>query len=1490
MNNNKFNLRYNIFYLSFCTNIINYIGLNKKNNSNSNSNRSKLVLRNLYTYNLNYNKINFYKIIKIIYLFFFFFLIGVLFIYFFQFEIILWWYPDVVIMQLRNVLDNQVFLEEPVNYLLIDGGYLLYNDKLYVPNEILYIIYSLYKYKKYIHKLQYVYNYNDFILPFLTLDRYANKITHTIMPGFNEKNRRNPSGFFVFIYPDQHRYDRDYEVNRLQLWFKWLRKDFYNLEIDEYRWGYFKIRNAFNKKMFYYDNFFKYKYLEMLNKYKKILINKNTPNYLQHDYNRIFNVLNEFNLLFNLRKLHEYVYNRNFNAYYTLFPNYKFNRQNRLFGWGLYNLDIEWDPGYDRYYFTARRVKPYRFVPIFSKSFYYSNNFLKDISPLINSEIYQIINKKIKVNKFFKIKYEDLPLYIRDCYDNTFFEKNKFFKDLVKNVIVKKIVLTKPLELIYLQNLNKIYKKRRKWLLKKMLHKYLYFSKRKNIDSKLHYKILDFLYYGNLYKYYQFYDLLYKLESFFKFENINYYVMDYNKFFSWYEKYYRDSFIKMIFDDLHNYEYELRKSYEYKYFNNLNYILFDYLNKISKLNKFNNNEKKNYILFLYNDLNYYIYNNFFKKNIEPYRFKNYFMMSYLYRNNIKKLQYVSDLLYKIIRNDNILFKELFYKNKRFKRFLRSHSLFLRKNVHKYARRYFKYSNTVQPFKYKQTTYPVGFGFNRNRKQKRKKIQLVSYKMPNRFDLLYDEFFLKQNRFNKKFIGFSSIDIELGDNKFNPLFSYRMGDQYDNLSRATFWRSLYTRYKYRVKNYFFFKKNLKNNEFVKIYAKLKLSYFTFFKKFNFLKKSFLNYLKLKNLYYENIYLKIDNNNFSDIDKEKSFNEQYLLNIILNFIIKIGLNVFNFLIVLIKKILILVVCKIKIIVKMYYQFLSIIYKFIYNKFNFSYFLYYFNYINEILVCKISKFINIYVLKMKNFLIKKFFFPDKIIYVNVDKLINNIDFKKFIDDFEVLDTLCFKNEVPLKHFVISLIFNKNLSEIDKDKLWLILSKEIYNYGKYGYKLNLLYNKIDEINKKKLNQFLREKRVKEKKKDVAEFEMRRDYDMEMGVLPREEAIMRLKKRFDRYIKKLVLNNKSFKTKLLLRDDFDVFTPLYDTVIYPNLYNLNNLKKLKLFYQKKLINNDFRKLKKEQIYTILKLIEMDYNDIVKFFKIGYFNELNKVLKLKREDLAEKTYHHLYPLEQNPDIRDDRVDHIRKWLKDEELIKRRGVPYNITQARNNKFLDYWILRKNQFVYNYNYKNYYLYKIPGRFIFTYYRDRFKYKLKQFFRNERKMFKKFNRYLQKKFKFKLIFKTLYSIFFTIKRIIKKKILRRRIFRRIRSYLVRLKKYYMFIVYLKEKRENKFIMPYVILDMRYVERLFKSRSIYKYRLILFYVCVLILSSLFMRKVFPILDIDSDDLYEADFLIYVSVCIFIMIHCYINLRGYYLRSGNKVTKRSGIRAGLTY
>src|SRR5579885_3374924 len=305
------------------------------------------------------------------------------------------------------------------------------------------------------------------------------------------------------------------------------------------------------------------------------------------------------------------------------------------------------------------------------------------------------------------------------------------------------------------------------------------------------------------------------------------------------------------------------------------------------------------------------------------------------------------------------------------------------------------------------------------------IELVSYKMPNRFDLLYDEFFLKQNRFNKKFIGFSSIDIELGDNKFNPLFSYRMGDKYDNLSSETFWRSLYTRYKYRVKNYFFFKKNLKNNEFVKIYAKLKLSYFTFFKKFNFLKKSFLNYLKLKNLYYENIYLKIDNNNFSDIDKEKSFNEQYLLNIILNFIIKIGLNVFNFLIVLIKKILILVVCKIKIIVKMYYQFLSIIYKFIYNKFNFSYFLYYFNYINEILVCKISKFINIYVLKMKNFLIKKFFFLDKIIYVNVDKLINNIDFKKFIDDFEVLDTLCFKNEVPLKHFVISLIFNKNLYE---------------------------------------------------------------------------------------------------------------------------------------------------------------------------------------------------------------------------------------------------------------------------------------------------------------------------------------------------------------------------------------------------------------------------------------------------------------------------------
>src|SRR5579875_2564995 len=121
MNNNKFNLRYNIFYLSFCTNIINYIGLNKKNNSNSNSNRSKLVLRNLYTYNLNYNKINFYKIIKIIYLFFFFFLIGVLFIYFFQFVIILWWYPDVFIMLLRYVLVNQVFLEEPVNYLLIDG-------------------------------------------------------------------------------------------------------------------------------------------------------------------------------------------------------------------------------------------------------------------------------------------------------------------------------------------------------------------------------------------------------------------------------------------------------------------------------------------------------------------------------------------------------------------------------------------------------------------------------------------------------------------------------------------------------------------------------------------------------------------------------------------------------------------------------------------------------------------------------------------------------------------------------------------------------------------------------------------------------------------------------------------------------------------------------------------------------------------------------------------------------------------------------------------------------------------------------------------------------------------------------------------------------------------------------------------------------------------------------------------------------------------------
>src|SRR5579883_1222141 len=165
----------------------------------------------------NLNKLYYYLIISLC------FIILIIFLgYQYQFEIVLLFYPDIVIDQLNSYFERQVFLEEPVNYLVFDG-YIVFKPNA-IPKEIIFSLYSLYKYRKYIQRLQYMHHYYNYIMSFLN-----HPIHNDIVDLYKNINDAKLSVYWHY-YPRFTRTDATGRIyDQMEYWYKkWFKKVVFN--------------------------------------------------------------------------------------------------------------------------------------------------------------------------------------------------------------------------------------------------------------------------------------------------------------------------------------------------------------------------------------------------------------------------------------------------------------------------------------------------------------------------------------------------------------------------------------------------------------------------------------------------------------------------------------------------------------------------------------------------------------------------------------------------------------------------------------------------------------------------------------------------------------------------------------------------------------------------------------------------------------------------------------------------------------------------------------------------------------------------------------------------------------------------------------------------------------------------------------------------------------------------------------------------------------
>lgn len=914
-----------------------------------------------------------------IYYFFFFvcsFIILFIFIcYLYQFEIILLFYPDIVIEQLNNHFERHVFLEEPVNYLIFDG-YIVFKPNS-IPKEIIFSLYSIYKYKKYIQKLQYMHHYYNYIMSFLN-----HPIHNDIVDLYKKINDAKLSVYWHY-YPKFTRTNATGRIyDQMEYWYRKRTKKFW---LNGLLWHFYhtflkKKKNRKIRYLLYHNFFFKSKQFYKFRKYSFIFEKMGLVS--NKKFQHIAKTLANFRYLFNSNRQNP-------------FKN-KYLRKKQIFKWRSFNAVVQKFLFANAFYFPNlvafdhlgaieaceqlkyfyRGTRPYKFTYLYNLMVPYNGLFL-NFSPLFDLRYFFAINRKflnsliqkrLCPDQFYGYNYSDIIL-----------KKKVFLKRLLNyynNVLIlkrkKKMQITRftkkhqyPLFLVYYKNLNKLNTKRQQWLLKKILFNLLHnINTTSNQVSSL-INLYDFLFYGKIYKYNHIYFIFNRLKNFLPLEYFQNYNIYYNKLIDWFLqsnlKYSLDLYSRI---SKRNFQFIYEQDKEY--FLNLNNIIFDYLINI-------NNEFNNYyfdpklLYFLSKKFTETIYFKFFKNTIEPYRFLNYFLVPYIYKNNLKKIIINDNIIFKLLETNKILYRKLFFKNKKFRRYLVSHSKFNKKKA--FMKRYYKHSANIYPYKYNLLNYGVGLGYNKNRRKSRRKININHKKTVYKGSLFYDELFLKQRRFNRKFIGFNSLDIETNRNRnINPIITYRMGDQFNYLTRATYWNRLYTRYNYRLKSYLFFKKFDKKFEFIKIYCKFKLTLFQFFKYFNIYNKLIKNYLILKNfkVYNYNIKSNYINNNIN-LSIKNIFIEKSILNW---FILKLKINslkIVKFIYSVIFKIIKFYIFNISFIL---YKFLSF-FKFILNQFYFNFYKIIFQFFQE----------KIHVLKKKIFSL--FYTNTKVIFLTESDL---------------------------------------------------------------------------------------------------------------------------------------------------------------------------------------------------------------------------------------------------------------------------------------------------------------------------------------------------------------------------------------------------------------------------------------------------------------------------------------------------------------------------
>jgi hypothetical protein len=784
--------------------------------------------------------------------------------YQYQFEIVLLLYPDIVIDQLNAYFERQVFLEEPVNYLVFDG-YIVFKPNT-IPKEIIFSLYSLYKYKKYIQKLQYMYHYHNYIMNFLN-----HPIINDIVDTYKNRNEDKLSVYWNY-YPRFTRSDATGRIyDQMEYWY---RQRFKKVWFNGYLWHFYHtfLKKKKHKKiryLLYHNNFFKSKQFYKFRKYN--IIFEKLGFVSNKKFQKIITKLKTFRYLFDL------VNQKHFKN--------KYLRKKPVFKWRSFNAIVQKFLFANAFYYSNlvafdhlgpieacelvkyfyRSTRPYKFTYLYNVMVPYNSLFLR-FSPLFDLRYFFSINRKL-LNSVIQKRLCPEQFYGYN-YGDIIFKKKVFLKNVLnyydKYVTLKRkkrmqiAKFTKkhqyPLFLVYYKNLNRLNKKRQKWLLKKVL-----FNLLKNVKVRHHVNLknlYDFLFYGKIYKYNHIYFIFNRLKNFLPAEYFQMSDIYDNKLVEWF----LHSNLKQ---SLELYSYLSKRNFQgiyeqdKEYFLNLNGIIFDYLRKINK--EFNKSDfDLRLFSFLSKKFSEIIYFNFLKNAIEPYRFLNYFLVPYIYKNSLKNIIVNDTILFKLLENNKVLYRKLFFKNKRFRRFLKSHSEFVKKKA--FRRRYYKYSANIYPYKYSLLTYGLGLGYNKNRKQSRKKININSKKPIYKGSLFYDELFLKQRRFNRKFLGFNSFDVEMNFNKnYNPIITFRLGDQFNYLTRATYWNRLYTRYNYRLKSYLFFKKSSKKFEFIKIYCKFKITLFKFFKYFNIYNKLLKNYLILKNFKVYNYDVKLSHIN-------------------------------------------------------------------------------------------------------------------------------------------------------------------------------------------------------------------------------------------------------------------------------------------------------------------------------------------------------------------------------------------------------------------------------------------------------------------------------------------------------------------------------------------------------------------------------------------------------------------------------------------------------